>query len=101
MREVGVLEAKTQLSALLAEIEKTGEPVVITRHGRPIAKIVPPTGAVDAREATPEKPARPRKRWTEEEIEAFFRWRDEVHREAIERGAEPFDWKEAAREGRE
>ena len=39
MREVGVLEAKTNLSALLDEIEKGGEPVVITRHGKPIARL--------------------------------------------------------------
>ena len=32
MREVGVLEAKTQLSALLSEVEKTGE---TDRHHTP------------------------------------------------------------------
>ncbi len=39
MRHVGVLEAKTQLSALLEAVETTGEPVVITRHGKPIARL--------------------------------------------------------------
>ena len=39
MKHVGVLEAKTHLSRLLDEIEKTGEPVVITRHGKPVATI--------------------------------------------------------------
>ncbi len=39
MREVGVLEAKTKLSALLDEVEGGGE-VVITRHGRPVARMV-------------------------------------------------------------
>ena len=29
MREVGVLEAKTNLSALLDEVQQTGEPVLI------------------------------------------------------------------------
>ena len=38
MREVGVLEAKTHLSSLLDEVESGGE-VVITRHGRPVAKV--------------------------------------------------------------
>lgn len=37
MRQVGVLEAKTQLSALLDAVERHGEEVVITRHGRPVA----------------------------------------------------------------
>lgn len=41
MREVGVLEAKTHLSALLDAIEKDGEAVVITRHGRPVARLSP------------------------------------------------------------
>ena len=37
MREVGVLEAKTHLSSLLAAVE-AGEDVLITRHGRPVAR---------------------------------------------------------------
>ncbi len=39
MKFVGVLEAKTHLSRLLDEIEATGEPLVITRHGKPVATI--------------------------------------------------------------
>lgn len=39
MREIGVLEARTQFSALLNAVEESGEPVVITRHGRPVARI--------------------------------------------------------------
>ena len=38
MREVGVLEAKTRLSALLDEVEAGGE-LTITRHGRPVARV--------------------------------------------------------------
>lgn len=38
---VNVHEAKTQLSALLAQIEKSGEPVLICRHGKPVADLVP------------------------------------------------------------
>jgi len=40
MKEVGVLEAKTHLSALLDEVS-AGAEVVITRHGKPIARLVP------------------------------------------------------------
>ena len=40
MRKVGAFEAKTHLSALLEEVER-GEEVVITRHGKPIARLVP------------------------------------------------------------
>ena len=38
LREVGVLEAKTHLSSLLDEVEGGAE-VVITRHGRPVARV--------------------------------------------------------------
>jgi prevent-host-death family protein len=37
--EVGIYEAKTHLSALLDRVER-GEEVVITRHGKPIARLV-------------------------------------------------------------
>ena len=39
MRRVGVLEAKTNLSALLDDVEATGEVIVITRHGKPVARL--------------------------------------------------------------
>jgi len=39
VRTVGVLEAKTSLSALLDEVEATGEAIVITRHGKPVARL--------------------------------------------------------------
>jgi prevent-host-death family protein len=34
-------EAKNKLNRILADIERTGESVTITNHGRPIAKLVP------------------------------------------------------------
>ena len=40
-RTVSVYEAKTHLSALVAQVEQ-GEEVEITRHGRPVARLVPP-----------------------------------------------------------
>ena len=39
MKHVGMFEAKTNLSSLVEEVEKGGE-VVITRHGKPVAKLV-------------------------------------------------------------
>lgn len=39
MKHVGMFEAKTNLSALVEEVEKGGA-VVITRHGKPVAKLV-------------------------------------------------------------
>jgi prevent-host-death family protein len=39
MREVGILEAKTHLSALVDAVEREGEEVLITRHGRVVARL--------------------------------------------------------------
>lgn len=39
MKHVGIFEAKTHLSALLEEVEKGGE-ITITRHGKPVARLV-------------------------------------------------------------
>lgn len=40
MDTVGLFEAKTHLSELIARAER-GEEVIITRHNRPVAKLVP------------------------------------------------------------
>jgi prevent-host-death family protein len=40
MREIQVSDAKARLPQILDDVER-GETVVITRHGRPIARIVP------------------------------------------------------------
>jgi prevent-host-death family protein len=53
MKEVGAFEAKNTLSALLDQVER-GEEIIITRHGREVARLVPPKGVVNremAREA--------------------------------------------------
>lgn len=38
MKTVGTLEAKTNLSKLLDEVEAGGE-IIITRHGKPVARV--------------------------------------------------------------
>jgi prevent-host-death family protein len=40
MREVQASDAKTHLPQLLDDVER-GETIIITRHGRPIARLVP------------------------------------------------------------
>lgn len=40
MKTIGAFEAKTHFSALLEEIER-GQEVTITKHGRPVARLVP------------------------------------------------------------
>jgi len=41
MRSVTSTEAKARLNALLAEVQRTGSPVTITTHGRPVAVLTP------------------------------------------------------------
>jgi prevent-host-death family protein len=83
MKQFGVLEAKTHLSALIDAAE-AGEEVLITRHGKPVAKLGP---ADEARErAGSDAAAR---------VRAL---RDEIERKY---GVDPdFDWKAAVNEGR-
>jgi antitoxin (DNA-binding transcriptional repressor) of toxin-antitoxin stability system len=41
MREIALYEAKNTLSSLIADIEASGEEIVITRHGMPAARLSP------------------------------------------------------------
>jgi len=47
MRSVGAFEAKTHLAALL-DAFNAGEQITITRHGRPVARLVPPAAEASA-----------------------------------------------------
>jgi prevent-host-death family protein len=40
VREIGAFEAKNRFGQLLEQVER-GEEIVITRRGRPVAKLVP------------------------------------------------------------
>jgi prevent-host-death family protein len=44
--EIGAFEAKNTLGSLLDRVEQ-GEEIVITRHGKPVARLVPNTGGID------------------------------------------------------
>jgi prevent-host-death family protein len=44
--EVGAFEAKNTLGSLLDRVER-GEEIVITRHGKPVARLVPSAGRID------------------------------------------------------
>jgi prevent-host-death family protein len=43
MQTMGAFQAKTYFSSLLEQVEK-GEQIIITKHGRPVARLVPTTG---------------------------------------------------------
>lgn len=71
MREIGAFEAKNTLGTLL-DLVQHGEEVVITRHGKPVARLVPNTGSIDRAQA----------RAAAERIRA----------RAAQSGTSPFDW---------
>lgn len=83
MKEVALYEAKNKLSALVQEVEQTGGEIIITRHGKPAARLSPVhlfSGA---------------------EREAAFRRLTEQRDARTDAGMAPFDWKAAVEEGRE
>lgn len=69
--EIGAFQAKNTLGSLLDRVER-GEEIVITRHGRPVARLVPETRDWDVAAAR----------------EALQRMRDRVT------PGERFDWEE-------
>ena len=48
--EVGAFEAKNTFGSLLDRVQN-GEEIVITRHGRPVARLVPNVGGIDRGQA--------------------------------------------------
>ena len=44
MQTIGAFQAKTHFSSILDQVEK-GDSVIITRHGRAIARLIPVTGS--------------------------------------------------------
>ena len=47
MEEVSISEFKAKCLALLERVNKTKKPLRITRHGKPVAEVVPPSPAED------------------------------------------------------
>ena len=80
VRKVGAFEAKTKFSELLDRVER-GEEIIITRHGKPVARIVPHEGRRDEEEIR-------------KAIEDIRRLRREVSLSGL-------DWRELRDEGRE
>jgi len=70
MTEVGAFEAKNTLGALLDRVAQ-GEEIVITRHGKPVARLIPNVGRIDRAQA---KAAVARIRTRARNIKAGFDW---------------------------
>ena len=82
MREVGAFEAKNKLSELL-DLAERGEEVVITRHGKEVARLVPPKGrhsVEEARAAAERLRARAKERGLKMTIDELLEYRDEGRR---------------------
>jgi len=80
VRKVGAFEAKTKFSELLDRVER-GEEIIITRHGKPVARIVPHE-----------------RRRSEEEIRKAI---EEIRRLRQNVTLDGLDWRELRDEGRE
>lgn len=50
MDEIGAFEAKNRLGSLLDRVQQ-GEEIVITRHGKPVARLVPNSGGINREQA--------------------------------------------------
>jgi prevent-host-death family protein len=70
MNEIGAFEAKNTLGALLDRVQN-GEEIVITRHGKPVARLVPNSGRIDRSQV---KAAIERIRTRAESLEYRFNW---------------------------
>jgi prevent-host-death family protein len=73
-QEIDAFEATSKLAGLLDRVEK-GEEIVITRHGRAVARLVPEAGGVD-RTAARAAADRIRSRATALKIKPGFNWGD-------------------------
>jgi prevent-host-death family protein len=70
MLEIGAFEAKNTLGSLLDRVEH-GEEIVITRHGKPVARLIPNTGGIDRAQA---RAALDRIRQRATKLKAGFDW---------------------------
>ncbi len=50
MKEIGAFDAKNTFEALLDRVER-GEEIIITRHGKPVARLVPNRDRIDRSQA--------------------------------------------------
>jgi prevent-host-death family protein len=72
MQEIGAFEAKNTLGSLLDRV-LLGEEIVITRHGKPVARLVPNSGRIDTAQA---QAASQRIRARARSVKTGFDWDD-------------------------
>jgi prevent-host-death family protein len=47
MKEVAISEFKAKCLGLLEQVRKTRQPIRVTRHGKPVADVIPPAPVVN------------------------------------------------------
>jgi prevent-host-death family protein len=47
MKQIAAGEFKAQCLAIMDQVSGSGEPVVVTKHGKPVVKLVPAENRVD------------------------------------------------------
>ncbi|MGH7551083.1 MAG: type II toxin-antitoxin system Phd/YefM family antitoxin [Gemmatimonadota bacterium] len=72
---IAISKFKATCLAVLERVRRTGKPVVVTKHGKPVAEVVPPT------------PDRPMNDWL-----GSMRGRGRVVGDIIAPAAEPEEW---------
>ena len=48
MKRMAISEFKAKCLAVLDEVQKTRKPVLVTRFGKPVAEVIPPSSNVDS-----------------------------------------------------
>jgi len=48
MEEIAISEFKAKCLALLNQVSKTKKPIRVTRHGKPVAEVIPPSPPAEA-----------------------------------------------------
>jgi antitoxin (DNA-binding transcriptional repressor) of toxin-antitoxin stability system len=76
METIAVSKFKATCLAVLQKVKSTGQPILVTRFGEPIAEVVPP------------RPPTPSGGWL-----GCMRGRAEIHGDVVGPVAEPEDWK--------
>jgi antitoxin (DNA-binding transcriptional repressor) of toxin-antitoxin stability system len=76
METIAVSKFKATCLAVLQKVRKTGQPILVTRFGQPIAEVIPP------------RPPRASEEWL-----GCMRGRAEITGDVVGPAAEPGDWK--------
>jgi prevent-host-death family protein len=74
MKHVAISEFKAKCLAILDEVQKTKRPVRITRRGKPVAEVIPPT---------PQSP---------EDVFGFMKGQMEILGDIVSPASDPNDW---------